>query len=178
MSKGDNSEKNSGNGNGQHPTSPDHDANGKFKAGNSFRMQPGSTLNPKGRPKNTYGDQSRKLDKTPVRELKWARELYVKLLGGTQNEIPEAYTVGELMLHSDRLNRARGKVGYLVEDNNRKFGKVPDRIEQTGVEPVTVALFSSQPPPGWYDRMRSVVGSEDGDPALPGETGDGGTVDK
>lgn len=69
-----------------------------------------------GRP---YAAISADIDRYPVEQVAWARQLAV------EHRLPLNLTVGELLVHMDKMNRASGRVGYLREDLLRREGAVP-----------------------------------------------------
>ena len=100
------------------------DDKGWFLPGNSYEFKPGDPrINREGRRRAFYGVISQQIDSMPCSEAPWASRLATKL--GFK---PEDITIGEMLVHADKWNRVRGRVGYLVEDNARREGKVPDTI--------------------------------------------------
>lgn len=69
-----------------------------------------------GRP---YAAISADIDRWPIRNVGWARAL-AEALGVDENR-----TIGELLVHCDKRNRAVGRVGFLREDLLRREGAVP-----------------------------------------------------
>lgn len=101
------------------------DAAGRFLPGNSNRFKPGGVGNPTGRPKDRplYGTLCAEVTRQKASKFEWVVALCEKL-----RLDPAKVTVGEALVHADLRNRVEGKVGYLVEQNQRSEGKVPDQI--------------------------------------------------
>ena len=100
----------------------DRGADGRFAAGNQYRFELGNGGGP-GRPRSCFGEYSRQLDARTAADFAWSRR-EAKALGLDPAEL----TIGELMVHACKAHAIEGKVGYLVEDNNRREGKVPEHI--------------------------------------------------
>ena len=146
-------------------------ADGTYLPGHAGCWLPGESGNPGGRTKNDYSTKSRTLDKQLVKGIPWAEKLWRQLLAATKADtLPAGLTIGELLVHADKYHRATGKVGYLVEDNARQEGKVPDTAVVTHVQSMQIALYPAKPPKDWYKNVRALIGHQPGDPLLPGET--------
>jgi len=103
---------------------PVRGAKGHFLPGNRMGFQPGKTGNVKGaRPRPHYGALCAEVTRQKASKFKWVVALCNKL-----DLDPTKVTVGEVLVHADLRNRVEGKVGYLVEQNQRSEGKVPDQI--------------------------------------------------
>ncbi len=101
---------------------PDRGADGRLLPGHRYRFQPGNPGGP-GRPRSSFGEYSREVDARSAAAFPWSRR-ESKRLGLDPAEL----TIGELMVHATKAWALAGKVGYLVEDNNRREGKVPEHI--------------------------------------------------
>jgi hypothetical protein len=101
------------------------DSAGRFLPGNDTEFKPGDINNPKGRSKDRplYGTLCAEVTRQKASKFKWVTDLCKKL-----DLDPAKVTVGEVLVHADLRNRVEGKVGYLVEQNQRSEGKVPDQV--------------------------------------------------
>lgn len=122
MSKGNGNDRAKRNGK---PQTDGRDVKGKFTVGNQLGFKPGEVANPSGRPRKvSYAKLSAGVDAMPASGEPWAVEI-CKMLRLDSNKL----TCGEVLIRADKVNRAKGGVGYLREDNNRCEGRVPIRAE-------------------------------------------------
>jgi len=97
----------------------ERDVRGRFVRGNPRAFAPGAPAGP-GRPrKPSYGKLSAKVNAKKCSAFRWSTKLAEGL--GLN---PETMTIGLALIHADKRNRAIGRVGYLVEENQRTEGPV------------------------------------------------------
>lgn len=134
-------------------------------------FKPGNSGNAKGKEKDgkTYARMAKQIKQHAADRYEWSRRICKKLQ--LTDDDAKSMTIGELLVHASLLQACTGKSRYLVEINDRCEGKVEDRVKHTGTVGVgiAVAMFPVEPPEGWYEDVRKMIGHRPGDPLLPGE---------
>jgi len=141
-------------------------SNGQFAPGHRWRIAPGKSGNPAGRPRGeTFGQHTQQVFAERASAFPWSVTTARRL--GLD---PDTITIGELVAQAMIHHAIRGRFGYLRELVHRVERKAPQGVPWDGAEPPQVVPTHAKPPLDWDAHPRQLIGHEPADSALPGET--------